>query len=191
VADLERCAAYVERASCVCMALDVEKSPLSCTWKQLKPALIQIADSDHAFLLHSAVLCSSAEATAIANRIFAALLGRGRTLVVFGDDDVKMLRALDFLTLPHPPLYNLVDMKKMCPTSPSLAAQAGVKRGLADWVAAKWPGHVLSKSWTMSGWDMPGALLPAQLEYAALDAAVTFALWQHCSAEKHAASDGA
>jgi hypothetical protein len=30
MADLERCAAYVERASCTAMALDVEKSPLSC-----------------------------------------------------------------------------------------------------------------------------------------------------------------
>lgn len=188
MADLKRCADYVE--SCVVMALDVEKSPLSCKgWKQLKPALIQIADDNHVFLLHSDFLCSS-EAITIANRIFAALLGHRRTLVVFGDDDMKMIRELDFLTLPHPQLCNLVDMKKMCPKSPSLKAQAGEKCGLGDWVAAKWRGHVLSKSWTMSGWDMPGPLLEAQLEYAALDAAVTFALWKHCSVEL-VASDGA
>lgn len=184
IADLERCAAYVERPACVAMALDVEKSPLSCTWRQLKPALIQIADGDRVFLLHSHVLGSSAEAAAIANRVFAALLGKGRTLAVFGDDDVKMLRALDFLKLPDHPLCTFADMKKMCLSSPSLSAQAGSKRGLADWVAIKWPGHVLSKAWTLSGWDMPSPLLEAQLEYAALDAAVTFALWQHCSAEK-------
>ena len=150
------------------MALDVEKSPLSCTWRQLKPALIQIADGDCAFLLHSDMLSSSAAATAIANRIFAALLGQGRTLVVFGDDDLNMMRKLDFLSLPPHTLCNLVDMKKMCLASASLTAQAGAKRGLADWVAIKWPGHSLSKAWTLSGWDMPAPLLQAQLEYATL-----------------------
>jgi hypothetical protein len=150
------------------MALDVEKSPLSCTWRQLKPALIQIADGDRAFLLHSDMLASSAATTAVANRIFAALLGRGRTLAVFGDDDLNMLRKLDCLTLPAHPLCNFVDMKKMCLGSASLTAQAGAKRGLADWVAIKWPGRMLSKAWTLSGWDMPPPLLQAQLEYAPL-----------------------
>jgi len=186
--ELEQCAVYVESASCVAMALDVEKSPLSCTWKQLKPALIQIADSNRVFLLHSGVLSSSAHATAIANRIFTALLSRGRTLVVFGCDDLTMLRKLDFLTLPAAPLCSVTDMQKMCLTSPSLTALAGVKRGLADWVSVKWPGSVMSKTWTLSGWDMPPPLLEGQLEYAALDAVVTFALWQHCCSEKDGAS---
>ena len=190
MAALEQCAAYVESASCVAMALDVEKSPLSCTWKQLKPALIQIADSDRVFLLHCDMLSSSAEAASIANRIFDALLGRGRTLVVFGADDLSMLRKLDFLSLPAAPLCSIADMQKMCLTSPSLTAQAGVKRGLADWVAVKWHGSVMSKTWTLSGWDMPSPLLEGQLEYAALDAVVTFALWRHCSSEKDAASKG-
>jgi hypothetical protein len=207
MADLQLCASYVEGASCTAMALDVEKSPLSVTWKQLKPALIQIADRERVFLLHSSMLSSSAETVAVANRIFAALLGKGRTLAVFGADDLSMLRKLDFLSLPDHPSCHLADMQKMCLSSPSLTAQAGSKRGLADWVAIKWPGSVLSKAWTLSGWDMQSPLLNAQLEYAvppsrsvfhnsifryaALDAAVTFALWQHCVAEKDAASKGA
>ena len=188
MADLERCAAYVERPSCTAMALDVEKSPLSCTWKQLKPALIQIADGSRAFLFHPDFLSSSAEAAALSNRIFALLLGPGRTLAVFGADDMSMLRKLDFLTLPDTLGCEIADMQKMCLSCPSLTSQAGARRGLADWVAIKWPGCVLSKTWTLSGWDMPSPLLEAQLEYAALDAAVTFALWQHCCAEKAEAS---
>jgi hypothetical protein len=166
VAELQSCAAYVEAASCTAMALDVEKSPLSVTWKQLKPALIQIADHDRVFLLHSNMLSSGAETIALANRIFAALLSRGRTLAVFGSDDLSMLRKLDFLSLPDHPLCNLADMQKMCLSSPSLTAHAGSKRGLADWVAIKWPGSVLSKTWTLSGWDIQSPLLRAQLEYA-------------------------
>jgi hypothetical protein len=168
MADLQSCAAYVESASCNAMALDVEKSSLSSTWRQLKPALIQIADGSRVFLLHSSMLSSSPEATAVANRIFAAMLGKGRTLAVFGADDLSMLRKLDFLSLPDSPLCNLADMQKMCLSSPSLTAQAGSKRGLADWVAIKWPGSVLSKTWTLSGWDMPSPLVDAQLECVSL-----------------------
>jgi hypothetical protein len=164
MADLQFCAAYIEGASCDTLALDVEKSPLSVTWKQLKPALIQIADHNRVFLLHTNMISSNAEATGIANRIFAAMLGKGRTLAVFGTDDLKMLRKLDFLSLPDHPLCNLADMQKMCLSSPSLTAQAGSKRGLADWVAIKWRGSVLSKTWTLSGWDMQAPLLDAQLE---------------------------
>jgi hypothetical protein len=78
-------------------------------------------------------------------------------------------------------------MQKLCLLSPSLTARAGSKRGLADWVAIKWPACVLSKTWTLSGWDVPSPLLEGQLEYAALDAAVTFALWRHCIEEKASA----
>jgi hypothetical protein len=99
-----------------------------------------------------------------------------------------MLRKIDFLTLPDKLGCEIADVQKMCLSCPSLTLQAGARRGLADWVAIKWPGFVLSKTWTLSGWDMPSPLLEAQLEYAALDAAVTFALWQHCCAEKAEAS---
>lgn len=141
------------------VAIDTETAP-SPFKKSID--LIQISNNDTAFL------CPVRQEnfdllTDIASTLF---LNKSKTVLQFGNDDVNQF--LDAVGIHIGIHCTLIDVQRR------LTKKEGKAPNLPDCVSDVFrDGRVLSKAWTISGWDnVP--LHPEQVEYASLDVIFTF-----------------
>lgn len=141
------------------VAIDTEAAP-SPFKKSID--LIQISNSDTAFLCP--VRQQNFDFLAdIASTLF---LNKSKTVLQFGNDDVN--KFLDAIGIQIRIQCTLIDVQRR------LTKDRGKPPSLPDCVCDHFRGsHVLSKAWTISGWDnVP--LHHEQVEYASLDVIFTF-----------------
>ena len=152
--DRQRCLTFIEGESH--LSFDTERAVLKEDWEG--PCLIQIGTTTNVFIIQ----------VAIQPKEFWLLLQRSlsatKTLICWGDDKKALLKVLPEIMC----VFQDLQLKFSTPQR---------KKGLDDCVANMFlQKYVLSKTWTLSGWDNP-KLTMDQIRYASLDVVACHALF--------------